>query len=105
VRKLRTAMTAHQLKIGNRIAQLLVWISLAGWLAWGGLMDYYYKTLLRIPDTVTGHIYPYNFHGFVIYETHKQFILENALSYSSIGLFCIVFLFGVWKLKWPALKK
>jgi hypothetical protein len=98
-------MTPRQIKIGNRVAKILFSIALAGWLTWGGLMDYYYKTLPRNPDLTTGHTYPYNFHGIIIYETHSQFTLKNALSTSSMYLVILVFFFGFWKLKWPVLKK
>lgn len=64
-------------------------------------MDEYHRKLPRQPDEATGHIYPYNFHGIAIFETHAQKVLVEALEFSAIFLFMSGVAIAIFKLKLP----
>lgn len=58
------------------------------------LWSAYYKTLPRSPDKATGSVYADNFHGFVLYETHQQYVRLHVLDHSSEALALIIIVAG-----------
>jgi hypothetical protein len=58
------------------------------------LWSAYYKTLPRFPDKATGSVYADNFHGFVRYETHQQYVRLHTLERCGEALVIVTILAG-----------
>ena len=72
-------------------SSLIVWV-----LGYGGLQETYFDKLPRQPNAATGHVYPYNYHGIVLYETRDEQrrleFMEYAAGFlSAAGVFIAIF--------------
>jgi hypothetical protein len=77
---------------------------LIGWLWACEIWDQYYDYLPRLPNPVTGNIYPLNIHARVVYQTLKQQSRrENWDFWSSAVFSCGMALGGIYE--WRSRKR
>jgi hypothetical protein len=81
------------------LAFVLLACSILAITMWAGLATGYLNELPRTPDVPAGRIYPFNYHGFVFYQTHAEKLRLDALLYSFILLAACGLLIAGFKLK------
>jgi len=79
----------------KRVAIAIGLIGLAGILWTSSIWYEYQRALPRHPDPVTGHVYPLNVHGIVVYQTRDERNRLAEIQYSSIAVFAVGALMGL----------
>ena len=73
---------------------------LVGLFAWSIESAYIY-TLPREPNSAIGRVFPYNYHGIVLWRTQKEKTQVDSLEYASMLLFVGGALIAIFKCKVP----
>ena len=74
----------------NRVWKVLAFVllvsSIIAMFGWATLSTSYLNSLSRSPNVAEGRIYPFNYHGFVFYQTQAEKICLDAFVYAAIFL-------------------
>ena len=81
------------------LAFVLLASSIMMMIGWAGLSTGYLNWLPRYPDVAAGRICPFNYHGFVFYQTHAEKARLDALLYAAIFLAAVGLSIAALKLK------
>ena len=79
----------------KRVSVVAMLLGMIG-LAWSTTLSFQYKdTLPTQPDSSTGRIYPFNFHGYYFYQTREERDRMNAVWYSTLAMIVVAIVTGI----------